>query len=480
MQKYISAKELSERWGVSSIYVTSLCRNGKIEGAIKVGKCWQIPEKTEKPYDNRQTKASIERKKNQFTFIDLFAGIGGFHQAMKRLGGRCVLAAEIDNDCVETYKLNFGANKNMLKGDVNLIKPEDIPQFDVLCAGFPCQPFSKAGLQQGFKDPERGGLFFSIMNILDKHHEVKFVILENVRNLADKTQNWEIITSELAERNFYITEQPIILSPSDFGIPQIRERVYILGIRKDIRNENILTNGCIHIDDLNLKNELKPCKIGDAWKKLDTGEVDDEYVIASSLENIIFAWDEFRRNIITSISGYPVWINSFGVGVAYDKTFRKKIGYDDMPNWKKIYVDKNRKLYKENKQFIDAWLEKHRMLEKNKLYQKFEWNCGEDVKYIREAIIQVRQSGIRIKRADFFPSLVKMVNTPIVWDSKKKHFRYITEREAANLQDFSKRFNFSKLGRAAYGQLGNAVNVEVVKKLTERLFNLAVPNWLEK
>lgn len=81
---------------------------------------------------------------------------------------------------------------------------------------------------------------------LDGHPEVKFIILENVRNLADKTENWDIITTELTKRNFYITETPIILSPSDFGIPQIRERVYILGIRRDIRNQQILTNGFIH------------------------------------------------------------------------------------------------------------------------------------------------------------------------------------------------------------------------------------------
>lgn len=90
------------------------------------------------------------------------------------------------------------------------------------------------------------------MDILDAHPEVKFIILENVRNLADKSENWDIITSELMKRNFYITKEPVILSPSDFGIPQIRERVYILGIRKDIRNETILSNGFIHFDDLDL------------------------------------------------------------------------------------------------------------------------------------------------------------------------------------------------------------------------------------
>lgn len=143
---------------------------------------------------------------------------------------------------------------------MNDIAPESIEPFDVLCAGFPCQPFSKAGAQRGFTDEVRGNLFYKIMEILDGHPEVKFVILENVRNLADKTENWDVITTELMKRNFYITEDPIILSPSDFGIPQIRERVYILGIRKDIRNNQILTNGYIHRIDLNLDKHFKNVK----------------------------------------------------------------------------------------------------------------------------------------------------------------------------------------------------------------------------
>ncbi len=140
------------------------------------------------------------------------------------------MAAEINQECKKTYKLNYKTNENNIRGDVNTIDPASIKPFDVLCAGFPCQPFSKAGAQQGFQDKKRGNLFYKIMDILDGHPEVKFIILENVRNLADKTENWDIITSELMKRNFYITEEPVILSPSDFGIPQIRERVYILGI----------------------------------------------------------------------------------------------------------------------------------------------------------------------------------------------------------------------------------------------------------
>lgn len=478
MQKYISAKELARKWKVSNARITTLCKTGKLYGARKNGKCWEIPDNVKRPEDNRKTEKSIERRKQQFTFIDLFAGIGGFHQAMASLGGRCIMAAEIDKDCVETYKLNFRVDEKEIRGDVNAIDGTDIDAFDVLCAGFPCQPFSKAGAQQGFNDPERGGLFFRIMEILDNHPEVKFVILENVRNLADKTQNWEVITRELSQRNFYITEEPIILSPSDFGIPQIRERVYILGIRKDIRNEDILTNGCIHIDDLKLDKNYKKCEIGDAWNILEEN-VDEEYVVPIELEEIIFIWDEFRNGIETQCGGFPVWINSFGLGIDDDEKFRQEIGYYEMPDWKKIYVKKNRALYVENRQFIDNWVEEHNMLDRNKLYQKFEWNCGNDVDDIRDAIVQVRQSGIRVKRADFFPSLVAMVNKPIVWDSEKDRFRYITEREAANLQNFRRAFRLAKGGRTAYRQLGNAVNVKVLRILAKKLFALAEPNWRE-
>ena len=94
-------------------------------------------------------------KPYKFKFIDLFAGIGGFHQAMRYLGGECVMAAEINKECVETYKLNFKTDEKSIRGDVNKIEPNTIAPFDVLCAGFPCQPFSKAGYQKGFSDKTR-------------------------------------------------------------------------------------------------------------------------------------------------------------------------------------------------------------------------------------------------------------------------------------------------------------------------------------
>lgn len=411
--------------------------------------------------------------KYNFTFIDLFAGIGGFHQAMRFLGGKCVMAAETNQACIDTYKLNFP--KTDMRGDVRKIKPTSIPNFDVLCAGFPCQPFSKAGAQKGFKDDLHGNLFYTIMNILDYHPETKYVILENVRNLADKTENWDVIKEEFMKRNFYITETPVILSPSNFRIPQIRERVYILGIRKDIRNEAVLTNGYIHISDLGLESVQgkNRCRLGDAWTILEDN-VPDRYIIPQEQELMINAWDEFRINTGIKVLGFPIWIHCFGVGIDDTPQLLRQLKYETMPGWKKRFVDLNRAFYLENKEFIDEWIERYDMTSRIKLYQKFEWNCGVDCNNMHDTIIQIRQSGIRVKRPTYYPSLVAIVNTPIVWDNDKAHYRYITPREAANLQSFHRRFKFAGSENQMYQQLGNSVNVRLLKILCERLFELGL------
>lgn len=411
-------------------------------------------------------------KKAKFKFIDLFAGIGGFHQAMTALGGECVLASEINPACVRTYKENF--SKTIIVGDIREVakNPEQIKPFDVLCGGFPCQTFSKAGDRKGFQDETRGKLFYSILQIIDSHPEMKYLILENVRNLADRKEFWGEIKTQLKKRNFFITEDPIILSPSNFGIPQIRERVYILGIRKDLRDENKLTNDFIHISDMNLEKHLNAnnCKMGDAWKILEE-DVSDDYQISKECELMIKAWDIFRRKTKIKTIGFPIWIEYFGLNIKSDVYYKKKIKYSEMPSWKQKYVMNNRRLYLNNKEFIDNWITEYDMLNRIKLYQKFEWNCGEDCKSIKDTIIQVRQSGIRAKRPNYYPSLVAMVNTPIIWDKNKKHFRKITPREAANLQSFDKNYKFTGTDKEIYRQLGNSVNVSILKKLTKKLFS---------
>ena len=470
----LSTKDIAQKWGVSDTWVSILCKQGRIAGVVRQGNRWMIPDTATKPDDKRSHKDALN--KTRFRFIDLFAGIGGFHQAMRYLGGTCVMAAEINEECKKTYRLNYHIEEQEVRGDVTKIDPTTIAPFDVLCAGFPCQPFSKAGAQKGFQDKTRGNLFYTIMDILDAHPEVKFVILENVRNLADKTENWDIITTELMQRNFYITEDPVILSPSDFGIPQIRERVYILGIRKDIRNEQILSNGFIHKSDLRLDRYFKKCKMGDAWTILEE-EVDDSYVIPEEQEKMILAWDEFRIGTGITVIGFPIWIDSFGVGVDDDETVFRAQGYDNMPSWKQNFLRRNRQLYLEHREFIDGWIQKYDMLSKIKLFKKFEWNCGTDVTDIHDCLIQIRQSGIRAKRPTFYPSLVAIVNTPIIWDKKKLHFRKLTPREAANLQSFHRGFKFRGTDATTYKQLGNSVNVRVLKILGESLFALANDGW---
>lgn len=471
---FLTAKEIAQKWEVSNTWVTVLCKQGRIEGAVREGNRWNIPEDAQKPEDKRTHKDTAS--KARFRFIDLFAGVGGFHQAMRYLGGECVMAAEINEECRKTYQLNYRTEEKEIRGDVTKIAPETIAPFDVLCAGFPCQPFSKAGTQKGFQDKTRGNLFYAIMDILDAHPEVKFIILENVRNLADKTENWDIITAELTKRNFYITEEPIILSPSDFGIPQIRERVYILGIRKDIRNTNILNNGFIHKNDLKLEKHFRKCKMGDAWTVLEDN-VNDAYIIPNEQEEMIFAWDEFRIGTGIKTIGFPIWLDSFGIDVDDDEEVYRTQGYDDMPSWKQNFLRHNRKLYLENRTFVDRWVHEHDMCSRIKLYKKFEWNCGTDVTDIHNCLIQIRQSGIRAKRPTFYPSLVAIVNTPIVWDKKKEHFRKLTPREAANLQSFHGSFKFRGTDATQYKQLGNSVNVRVLKILGESLFELANNGW---
>lgn len=162
-------------------------------------------------------------------FIDLFAGIGGFRYALESFGCKCVFSSEWDKFCQDSYKLNFN---DYPFGDITKIDEKDIPKFDILCAGFPCQPFSVSGKQKGFSDV-RGTLFFDIARIV-KYHKPKIILLENVKNL--KAHNggatFEVISRTLDKLNYNIYYK--ILNAKNFGLPQNRERIAIVCIRKDI------------------------------------------------------------------------------------------------------------------------------------------------------------------------------------------------------------------------------------------------------
>ncbi len=383
----------------------------------------------------------------KFKFIDLFSGIGGFHQAMENLGGECVFASEIDAHCIETYYNNYKIDANH---NVRNVAAEDIPEHDVLCAGFPCQAFSKAGYQKGMSDT-RGTLFFEIERIL-KHHKTKYIILENVRNLVshDQGNTWRTIHSHLKDLGYRLTPVPIIISPHQFGIPQLRERVVILGIYDP---ENANEDLQITFDNLLSKDE------NSVYTVLDDGEVDDKYYISEKEEYVLNVWDEFYKGIEETVIGFPIWA----------EYFKDKDAEEDFPEWKKEFVRKNKSLYQLNKKFIDAWLIKYNNLEDfTPTHRKMEWQAGNKITSLWEGIIQFRPSGIRVKTPTCFPALVAMVQIPIIG----KYKRRLTVREAARLQSFPNSFLPDVDDHQAYKQFGNAVNVMVIEQAARKLFEV--------
>lgn len=382
-----------------------------------------------------------------FRFIDLFSGIGGFHQALVKLGGECVFASDIDQYAIETYKENYGIDSNINIRDVNEF---DIPKHDVLCAGFPCQAFSKAGKRQGFNDETKGTLFFEIERIL-KYHKTKYIILENVRNLVshDHGNTWNTIYSHLKQLGYRLTKEPIIISPHQLGVPQLRERVIILGIYDPVNNDKDIV---LSLDGLKSKEE------NNIFDIISKTKVEDKYYINEREKYILSAWDEFYKGINEKIIGYPIWFDYF-----------KKKPNDSMPNWKKEFIKKNNELYKNNKEFIDSWSKNYNNLRDfTPTQRKFEWQAGDGISSVWDGLIQFRPSGIRVKKTNCFPALVALVQIPIIG----KYKRRLTVREAARLQSFPENFIPNKNDQQAYKQFGNAVNVDVIKYMAEKLFEL--------
>lgn len=390
----------------------------------------------------------------KFKFIDLFCGIGGFHQAMADLGGECVYASDIDADCRKTYERNYGIKPD---GDITKVEAKDIPAHDVLCGGFPCQAFSKAGKRLGFEDPTKGTLFFDIMRIANYHHP-KYMLLENVRNLAshDEGNTWRVIHDSIVKAGYNVIDEPVIFSPHYIGVPQHRERVFIMCVRKDIAD---LPPFYFNTD------RMPKCSIDSILQKDD--EIDDlaRYQLKPEMIEWIDNWNEFLQGIkCDKLPGFPIWTDSLCA-----MKDNPMIGdWDNMPKWKQNFIKKNSELWEQNNEFIDRWIVKTK---KNPLFfgskAKLEWQAGEtEYPNLWDNIMQIRPSGLRVKSGTYFPALVAITQTSIV--GKKK--RYLTPRECARLQSFPDTFMYDDKNTQAYKQLGNSINVELVKLFAEYMF----------
>ena len=390
----------------------------------------------------KKKKKIIIKKKSNKKYIDLFCGIGGFHQVLNNLGCKCVFASDIDKNCREVYNLNH----NLLpEGDITKIDINKLEDFDILCAGFPCQAFSNAGKKKTFDD-ERGLLFDEIIKIV-KMKKPKFLFLENVKHIL-KVGDGEVIDyikEQLDKYNYKL--QLMNMSPHNYGIPQQRERIFFICVRKDI-----------YLNDIELKYKKKDDIIFENF--LDNiNSIDKKYFIDGDILKCLNVWEEMIKEFEIDEKITPTIMANEFYKIYTDEEF------DNLPKWKRDYITKNKPLYNKYKDKWDKWYTKNKdILTKREIYGKLEWQVGK-IKpndSIFNYFIQIRQSGIRVKKAKYFPTLVAISQIPIYGKEK----RYITPKECLRLQSFPDNFKLLD-DRKSYKQLGNSVNVENVRNIIE-------------
>jgi len=396
-----------------------------------------------------------------FTFIDLFSGIGGFHAALSALGGECSYSVEIDKRAANVYLSNWGIES---LGDITQdagekISPK-IKKHDVLVAGFPCQPFSKSGAQQGMEET-RGTLYWNILKIIDARKPA-LVILENVRNIAGPrhTHEWNIIIKTLRERGYRVADAPAVFSPHLLpkergGRPQIRERVFICAVKVRTKNKNLLIadtpvlklqpvdgwnpKNWNLVKDLPMDSRVKGCELSKAEKLW------------------IDAWNEFVIEIKKAtggkMPGFPIWGDEW-------KLTKELVVPDGTPKWKENFLRKNADFYTTHRKFIDKWVKDWDFYSEKfpSSRRKLEWQA-QDTPTLWKTIMHMRPSGIRAKKPNYVPALVAITQTSIIGPKRRK----LSVIEGARLQGLPSGFKFPEQDNATtFKQLGNGVNVGVV------------------
>jgi DNA (cytosine-5)-methyltransferase 1 len=413
-----------------------------------------------------------------FSFADLFAGIGGFHSALSKHGGKTVFVSEIDQSAREVYA------KNWLKGDENFISGDitkltsgsvKVPKHNVLTGGFPCQPFSKSGNQRGVAEA-RGTLFYDIYRIIETKRP-ELILLENVRNLIGPKHldDYKVMIRLIRELGYVVSDQPTILSPHEIpeklgGSPQHRERIFIGAVRMDksIANKFAKVGPLLERNPFNTQGPIN-------WDLADFLETNSSKVsvdfrnlnITPDQKRALKVWNDFvkRHTLINdnNLPGLPLWTEFW-------KPRNQLRLSSSLPEWKRRFIERNSEFYLENKKWIDEWLKEARLNELIPSYRKFEWQA-QNISSIDKCLIQFRPSGIRVKPPNYVPAFVAMAQTPVLgWEK-----RSLSVSEAKALQGFSKSFNFGEQREAlSFKQIGNAVHSGVASIVFQSLVKRAI------
>ena len=277
-----------------------------------------------------------------FKFMDLFAGIGGFHVALKDCGGECVFSCEIDKHCREVYEENFHIAPFP---DITKITDADLPpEVDVVCGGFPCQPFSQLGYKKGFKDI-RGTMFFEIVRILkhyiDINKPVRVVFLENVASLLwhDNGNTWKTIRHSLRELGYVLNDKPLVLSPDDIGVPQIRPRIFILAIWKGILPKDYKLPAQKDLDAHKRNLSVIGAYLED--------NPSPDYVLSVKKQQILDVWDKFFKLLGDYIPHFLL------MPATWEPTYQMP---ENTKQYLKIIIKLNQEWYQEHKELCDKWI----------------------------------------------------------------------------------------------------------------------------